>query len=67
MLLLLLARLVRAGAILEVGTLAGYSPIRLARGPAPGGRLVSLEAAPEHAAVARANLERAGLDAVLDV
>jgi predicted O-methyltransferase YrrM len=66
-LLLLLARLARARAILEIGTLAGYGTIRLARGLAPGGHLVSLEAVPEHAAVARANVERAGLDAVIEV
>ena len=60
-LLELLARLVCARAILEIGTLGGYSTIWLARGLAPGGRLVTLEADADYAAVARANLERAGL------
>jgi predicted O-methyltransferase YrrM len=60
-LLELLARLVSARAILEIGTLGAYSTIWLARGLAPGGRLVTLEANPDYAAVARANLERAGL------
>src|SRR2546422_7189773 len=66
-LLWLLARLVNAKRILEVGTLAGYSTIWLARGLAPGGRLVTLEALEKHAAVARKNLARAGLADRVDV
>jgi predicted O-methyltransferase YrrM len=63
-LLHLLARLAGATAILELGTLAGYSTIWLARAvPADGGgRVVSLEADPGHAAVARENVAAAGLD-----
>ncbi|HWI71942.1 MAG TPA: O-methyltransferase [Baekduia sp.] len=61
-LLYLLARLQGARTILELGTLAGYSTIWLARAvPADGGRVVTLEADPDHAAVARENLERAGV------
>ena len=60
-LLSLLARTVGAKRILEIGTLGGYSAIWLARGLAPGGRLITLEALEKHAAVARANLERARL------
>src|SRR5216110_1659528 len=60
-LLWMLARLVNAKRVLEVGTLGGYSTIWLARGMASGGRLISLEALEKHAAVARRNLERAGL------
>jgi len=60
-LLMLLARLSRARTVLEVGTLGGYSTIWLARGLPSGGRVVTLEAEPSHAAVARANFERAGL------
>jgi len=59
-LLYLLARMMNARRILEVGTLGGYSTIWLARGLATGGRLISLEALEKHAKVARANLERAG-------
>jgi predicted O-methyltransferase YrrM len=66
-LLELLARLVGARSILELGTLGGYSTIWLARGLADGGRLVTLEAEPEYAGVARANLERAGLATVVDL
>lgn len=57
----LLARMQCAESILEIGTLAGYSTIWLARALVPGGRVVSLEADREHAAVAKANIERAGV------
>ncbi|CAA9550072.1 MAG: O-methyltransferase [uncultured Thermomicrobiales bacterium] len=60
-LLHLLARMVGARRILEVGTLGGYSAIWLGRALPEDGRLVTLEADPAHAAVARANLARAGL------
>jgi predicted O-methyltransferase YrrM len=60
-LLQLLARLASARTILELGTLAGYSTIWLARALPPGGRLVSLELEPAYAEVARANVARAGL------
>jgi predicted O-methyltransferase YrrM len=60
-LLHLLARSIGARRILEVGTLGGYSTIWLARALPPEGRLVTLEAAPSHAEVARANIDRAGL------
>ena len=57
----LLARVMGARRILEIGTLGGYSAIWLARALPPGGKLVSLEYSPKHAEVARANLARAGL------
>ncbi len=60
-LLWLLARTIGAKRILEIGTLGGYSAIWLARGLAPGGRLVTLEALEKHAAVARKNLAHAGM------
>ena len=66
-LLHLLARTRGARTILEVGTLAGYSTIWLARALPPGGRLVTLEAEPRHAEVARANVARAGLADVVEV
>ena len=66
-LLQLLARLQGARTILEFGALGGYSTIWLGRALPPGGRLVTLEANPEYADVARANLERAGLAAVVDL
>jgi predicted O-methyltransferase YrrM len=66
-LLTMLARLVDARAILEFGTLGGYSTILLARGLAPGGRLYSLEYDPRYAEVAGASIERAGLGDVVEV
>jgi predicted O-methyltransferase YrrM len=56
----LLAQSIGARRILEIGTLAGYSAIWLAQALPPGGRLVTLEVDPKHAAVARANIARAG-------
>jgi predicted O-methyltransferase YrrM len=66
-LLWLLARLLGARRILEIGTLGGYSTIWLARGLAPGGRLVTLELAPSHPERARANLARAGVADQIEV
>jgi predicted O-methyltransferase YrrM len=66
-LLQLLARMQNARAILEIGTLGGYSTIWLARALPPGGHLVTLEADPKHAEVARANLARAGLADVVEL
>ena len=66
-LLHLLARAIGARRVLEVGTLGGYSAIWLARAVAPDGRLITLEISPQHAEVARANLDRAGLSPVVDV
>src|SRR5215475_2373852 len=60
-LLMLLARMCGARSILEIGTLGGYSTIWFARALPTGGRVVTLEADPKHAEVARANLERAGV------
>ena len=60
-LLHLMARMVGARRILEIGTLGGYSTIWLARALPPGGKLVTLEYDPKHAEVARANIARAGL------
>jgi predicted O-methyltransferase YrrM len=66
-LLHLLARMQDARAILELGTLGGYSTIWLARALAPGGRLVTLEADPRYAEVARASIDRAGLGEVVEL
>ena len=62
-LLHLLARLCGARRILELGTLGGYSTIWLARALPEDGLLVTLEADPHHAEVARENIARAGLEA----
>jgi predicted O-methyltransferase YrrM len=66
-LLALLAELVGARAVLEIGTLGGYSTIWLARALPDDGRLVSLELDPAYAEVARANVERVGLGGRVDV
>ncbi len=65
--LYLLARMLGARNILEIGTLGGYSTVWLARALPPDGRLITLEADPKHAEVARANLTRAQLAHIADV
>jgi predicted O-methyltransferase YrrM len=66
-LLHILALSVGARAILEIGTLAGYSTIWLARALPAGGRLITLEADTKHAEVAQANIARAGLSGTVEV
>ena len=66
-LLYLLARLQGARNVLEVGTLAGYSTIWLARAMPRYGRLITLELDPNHVALARENIARAGFSDVVDV
>jgi predicted O-methyltransferase YrrM len=66
-LLHILARAVNARAILEIGTLGGYSTIWMARALQPGGRLITLEFEPKHAELAKANIARAGLDKVVEI
>ena len=65
--LYLLAKLVGARRILELGTLAGYSTIWLARAVPADGRVVTLEFSAEHAAVARENFAGAGLSNRIEV
>ena len=66
-LLYLLARIRGARNMLEIGTLGGYSAIWMARALPPDGTLITLEANPKHAEVARASLARAGLSKVVEV
>lgn len=66
-LLHLLARIQGARTILEIGTLAGYSTIWLARALPAGGKVVTLEIEPKHAEVARKNFARAGLADAIDL
>ncbi len=63
----LLVRISGARRVLELGTLGGYSTIWMARALPEGGRLVTLEANPHHAEVARANLRRAGVEDRVDL
>lgn len=66
-LLWLLARLSGARRVLEIGTLGGYSTIWLARGIPDDGRVVTIEAEPRHAEVARASIDRAGVGERVDI
>jgi predicted O-methyltransferase YrrM len=60
-LLALLVRMMGATRVLEFGTLAGYSTVWLARAVGPQGHVTTLEVADRNAAIARDNLERAGV------
>jgi predicted O-methyltransferase YrrM len=66
-LLQMLAQIVGARSILEIGTLGGYSTIWLARALPAGGLLITLELDPKHAEVAKENISRAGLRDLVDV
>jgi len=66
-LLFLLAKMIGAKRILEIGTLAGYSTIWLARALPKDGKLVTLEFDRKHAEVARKNIDRAGLSDKVEV
>ncbi|QRY40692.1 O-methyltransferase [Microbacterium hominis] len=66
-LLWLLARLSGARRVLEIGTLGGYSTIWLARGIPDDGRVVTIEAEPRHAEVARRSIDRAGVGERVDI
>lgn len=63
----ILARAIGARRILEIGTLAGYSGIWFARSLPADGLLVTLEADPKHAEVARANFAAAGVAERVDL
>jgi predicted O-methyltransferase YrrM len=63
----LLLRLANAKRVVEVGTLAGYSAIWMARALPADGMLYSLEIDPKHAEVARANVARAGLSSRVEI
>jgi len=60
-LLAILCQMVGATRVLEFGTLAGYSTVWLARAVGEKGSVTSLELDEGNAAVARANLEQAGV------
>ncbi|WP_203581299.1 O-methyltransferase [Microbacterium hibisci] len=66
-LLHLLARMSGARRVLEVGTLGGYSTIWLARAVPDDGRVVTIEAEPRNADLARANLDRAGVGEKVEI
>jgi predicted O-methyltransferase YrrM len=66
-LLHMLALMVGAKRILEIGTLGGYSTIWMARALPEDGRLVTLEADPKHAALARRNIDAAGVGPIVEI
>jgi predicted O-methyltransferase YrrM len=66
-LLYLLARSIEAKRILEFGTLGGYSSIWLGRSLTEGGRLITLEADPDYAGVARQNIAQANMEGRVDL
>jgi caffeoyl-CoA O-methyltransferase len=57
----LLCKAIGATDAIELGTFTGYSAICIARGLAPGGRLVACELSEEYAEIAARNLEAAGV------
>jgi predicted O-methyltransferase YrrM len=63
----LTAKSISAARILEIGTLGGYSAIWLARALPPNGRLISLELNEQYAALARQNLDRAGVGHIVEI
>ena len=65
--LALQVRISGAKRVLEIGTLGGYSTINFAREVGADGRVVTLEANPAHAKVARANFAAAGLSDRIDL
>jgi predicted O-methyltransferase YrrM len=66
-LLHLLARIMGARNILEIGTLGGYSTIWMARALPEGGRIITLEADPKHAEVAQKNFAHAGVESKVEL
>lgn len=65
--LALLVQITGASRVLEIGTLGGYSTLRMARALPANGTVVTIEADERHAAVARANFERARLSGRIDL
>jgi len=63
----LLARILGARNILEIGTLGGYSTLWMARALPEGGRIITLEADPKHADVAKKNFARAGVESKVEL
>lgn len=63
----LMIKVSSAKSVLEIGSLFGYSSVLMARALPPDGRVVSLEVNPKHAAIARQNLEQAGVSDKVEV
>lgn len=63
----LMIRMISAKSVLEIGTLAGYSAIWMARGMPEGGKLKTLEIDERHAGTARKYIKKAGLEKKIEV
>ncbi|MAP95487.1 MAG: methyltransferase [Ponticaulis sp.] len=63
----IIAQSIGAKRILELGTLAGYSTIWLARGLAEGGKVVTLELQDVNADIAEQNFEAAAITHLIDI
>ena len=65
--LYLLAKMLKAKRILEIGTLGGYGTIWFAKAVGPAGKVITLEIEPEHAKVARENIANAGFENIVEI
>lgn len=63
----LLVQITQATRILEIGTLGAYSSVWMARALPADGKLVTLEASPHHAEIAKKNIQLAGLETVIEL
>lgn len=66
-LLYLLAKMINATKILEIGTLGGYSTLWLAKALPEGGKIITLEINAKHASVSRGNIKSAGLEDKVEI
>lgn len=66
-LMTLLTKLVGVQFAVEVGTFTGYSSLCIARGLAPGGRLLCCDVSEEWTAIAREHWVKAGVDDRIDL
>lgn len=60
--LYMLIKMINAKRVLEIGTLAGYSTIWMARALPEDGKVITLEVSKEHADFALGNFKKAGLE-----
>src|SRR5262245_7096134 len=63
----LLARAIGAVRAIEIGTFTGYSALCIARGLAPGGRLICCDVSSEWTALGRRHWEQAGVAERIDL
>ncbi|MCL4450604.1 MAG: O-methyltransferase [Candidatus Thermoplasmatota archaeon] len=66
-LLYLLAKMINAAKILEIGTLGGYSTLWLAKALPEGGKITTLEINAKHAVISRDNVLSAGLASKVEI